>query len=595
MGRRTLKRVRRKAAGRDPLQKQLKRSASTTHPLTELQRAVGSGAIRRLIKSPFIQTKLQVTSPEDESENEADRTAQAVMRSEKGGNTSSPEPATTTGNQSQHSQQGKDVRSDRHLENELAGGGSASPLPSAVREFMEPRLGADFSGVKVHTGQEAAEMSDQLQAQAFTHGRDIYFGDGKSPNKDTLTAHELAHVIQQTGRPSSKIQRRRLAGRDEREENQQIEGARTQSGLVSRRELGEVVQRSPDDETFEEAAGTINERPEEKAWSKNSAGLTEQETPGEKFLMMNFAIRETELKKEHEEFLRNTVYFGTLTSDPMAKIVIVGHADSTGDKSFNEPLAKKRAKAVENALRQMGRHNVRIETVTGKGARDPLAGNDTVVGRAKNRRVEIKVTPFKPTKPVPELLTHLQKGIKRFVFRVENFAACPFQNTVKTIVGDGFSPIPTIQFDWDGTSTSPEAFITIDDTTVFPSALGLSGDIFLTSFRNNEICKIPGDTSTCEKVFPATADVMGRAIGNAIAHEAGHALALDHVPATDNFMWSAELHPLNGKTNKTFDEKVLLKRTLQSVPETFSGSQLVHMVHRIKKKRKTKPGVVEFE
>jgi len=46
---------------------------------------------------------------------------------------------------------------------------------------------------------DAAQMSDELQAQAFTHGQDIYFGAGKSPGKDALTAHELTHVVQQTG------------------------------------------------------------------------------------------------------------------------------------------------------------------------------------------------------------------------------------------------------------------------------------------------------------------------------------------------------------------------------------------------------------
>ena len=69
---------------------------------------------------------------------------------------------------------------------------------------------------------------------------------------------------------------------------------------------------------------------------------------------MNFAIQSAEIKKEHQDFLKDTVYFATLTSDPMAKIAIIGHADSTGSKSFNDRLAKKRAKETEKALRQMG-------------------------------------------------------------------------------------------------------------------------------------------------------------------------------------------------------------------------------------------------
>ena len=64
---------------------------------------------------------------------------------------------------------------------------------------MEPRFGADFSQVRVHTGNEAVQMNQDLNAQAFTHKQDVYFGAGKAPAKDALTAHELTHVVQQSG------------------------------------------------------------------------------------------------------------------------------------------------------------------------------------------------------------------------------------------------------------------------------------------------------------------------------------------------------------------------------------------------------------
>jgi hypothetical protein len=81
--------------------------------------------------------------------------------------------------------------------NASKGGGSA--LAPEVRAFMEPRFGADFSGVRVHTGGEAVQMNRELGAQAFAHGSDVYFGAGKSPGNNELTAHELTHVVQQTG------------------------------------------------------------------------------------------------------------------------------------------------------------------------------------------------------------------------------------------------------------------------------------------------------------------------------------------------------------------------------------------------------------
>lgn len=81
--------------------------------------------------------------------------------------------------------------------NSTQGGGN--PLPDEVRTFMEPRFGTDFSQVRVHTDSESIQMNQDLNAQAFTHRQDIYFGTGKHPGNDALTAHELTHVVQQTG------------------------------------------------------------------------------------------------------------------------------------------------------------------------------------------------------------------------------------------------------------------------------------------------------------------------------------------------------------------------------------------------------------
>src|SRR5262245_32994274 len=54
-------------------------------------------------------------------------------------------------------------------------------------------------GVRVHTGSDCTQLNRSLSAQAFTVGRDIYYGAGKSPTDLSLTAHELTHVVQQTG------------------------------------------------------------------------------------------------------------------------------------------------------------------------------------------------------------------------------------------------------------------------------------------------------------------------------------------------------------------------------------------------------------
>ncbi len=81
--------------------------------------------------------------------------------------------------------------------------GGGSPLSGGTKDYMESRFGTDFSGVKVHTDSNAVQMNKELGAQAFTHGNDIYFNQGKydtgSSSGKHLLAHELTHTVQQGG------------------------------------------------------------------------------------------------------------------------------------------------------------------------------------------------------------------------------------------------------------------------------------------------------------------------------------------------------------------------------------------------------------
>ena len=90
--------------------------------------------------------------------------------------------------------------------------GGGQPLPASAREYFQPRFGYDLSRVRVHTDGDAVQMSRELNAHAFTHGRNIHFGAGQySPDSQTgrhLLAHEITHVIQQQNHVPSSIQRR---------------------------------------------------------------------------------------------------------------------------------------------------------------------------------------------------------------------------------------------------------------------------------------------------------------------------------------------------------------------------------------------------
>ena len=82
--------------------------------------------------------------------------------------------------------------------------GSGQALDNGVRDQMEPALGADFGGVRVHTDGRADGLNRDLNARAFTTGQDIFFRQGEySPGSSggrELLAHELTHVVQQNGK-----------------------------------------------------------------------------------------------------------------------------------------------------------------------------------------------------------------------------------------------------------------------------------------------------------------------------------------------------------------------------------------------------------
>jgi hypothetical protein len=154
-----------------------------------------------------IQTKLSVNKPGDEYEHEADRVADQVVRN--------------PGEKIQPVQSGH-VKTDASpgIQNQL--GSTSYSLDPAVRVFMEPRFGHDFSHVRVHIDSRAAQSTQALQARAFTLGRDIFFDTGQyqpaDPGGRRLIAHELTHTLQQGwgGRagPQQTIQRQGHTGRN---------------------------------------------------------------------------------------------------------------------------------------------------------------------------------------------------------------------------------------------------------------------------------------------------------------------------------------------------------------------------------------------
>jgi outer membrane protein OmpA-like peptidoglycan-associated protein len=77
-----------------------------------------------------------------------------------------------------------------------------------------------------------------------------------------------------------------------------------------------------------------------------------------------------------------------LRGDDRSRVQIVGHTDSTGTESVNDPLSMARANSVRDYLVARGVPITHLQTA-GRGEREPLVDNGSEAGRARNRRVEI--------------------------------------------------------------------------------------------------------------------------------------------------------------------------------------------------------------
>lgn len=73
-----------------------------------------------------------------------------------------------------------------------------------------------------------------------------------------------------------------------------------------------------------------------------------------------------------------------------AVLMVVGHTDSSGADDYNQRLSERRAMAAARYLGSQGIHPANLETL-GLGESEPVASNDTEIGQAENRRVEVAI------------------------------------------------------------------------------------------------------------------------------------------------------------------------------------------------------------
>ena len=207
----------------DAVADQVMRAEDAPWPQAEAARSPLEAGLRRSITPLFLRRRLQ-RQADDTAEPAAfavDEAAMATladeMQQESAAETEGAEPAPTMAGEAEAEApvQAKPVamgsrqahEADTDFEKRLyARKGAGQALPAALRRFMEARLGADFSAVRVYQDAEADALNRRIAARAFTHGADIFFAAGQfrphDPQGRRLLAHELTHVIQQGAAPA---------------------------------------------------------------------------------------------------------------------------------------------------------------------------------------------------------------------------------------------------------------------------------------------------------------------------------------------------------------------------------------------------------
>ncbi|MGZ4054943.1 MAG: eCIS core domain-containing protein [Bacteroidia bacterium] len=179
-------------------------------------------------KKNTIQAKLEIGASDDVHEQHADAVAKKVINNEDASHLVQNQPSATITSQTKEEEGTLMAKSEdgslsgtEKLQTTLdSSKGSGQALDDKTKTEMGDKMGADLSDVKIHTDSRAHEMSENINAKAFTHGQDIYFKQGNFDTTSTegksLLAHELAHTQQQKNGVGRKVQRQPGDGDDKK-------------------------------------------------------------------------------------------------------------------------------------------------------------------------------------------------------------------------------------------------------------------------------------------------------------------------------------------------------------------------------------------
>jgi hypothetical protein len=317
-----------------------------------------------------LQTKLTVNAPGDAAENEADRIAEQVTSMNDGGDVTQDHGASD----SQRNQRPKEITRKGGPGGRNFLGTTAppivhdalqqpgQPLDLHSRAFFESRFNQDFSNVQVHTGELADRSARAVDARAYSVGTNIVFAQGEyAPSAATgkqLIAHELVHVVQQTGRTSTPV----LFRKPEDCPPDRVEEPS---------HPGDCPEITPDKKELRETA---------KAVSAVETGVA-----GECYLLTNLSTGSIKFGSP-KEF---DAIADFLELDPSLLLHITGFSDCTGTADENASLRMKRAYAVEDYFIGVLNVDPKRLVVEPTAPTDYIATNSSREGRNRNHSVAL--------------------------------------------------------------------------------------------------------------------------------------------------------------------------------------------------------------
>lgn len=307
---------------------------------------------------------------------------------------------------------------------------SGRPLDESTRTLLEPRLGHDFSRVRVHTDSQAAESTRAVGALAYTVGQDIAFGAGQyDPSSSAgllLLSHELVHVVQQTkiaGSAPSSFQLSRANGANAPDvimnqlgDHFEREADRVAKQVLrmpdyplrprpeptgawrpgSSRRLGHNLEKSGGEQLLQRFVAC---EPEEQCPPRaaGEAGRADRDpmlvrsvsSPTRGLVVGNFTIGGNALKSSLARSAIWSDFLAQMVANTDLRWEILGFTDCRGSERLNRHLRQGRAEALRDAM--PAQHRAQLDQVSAAPLADCLSDDTDEQGRALNRSALVRL------------------------------------------------------------------------------------------------------------------------------------------------------------------------------------------------------------